>query len=149
MDTFSLIGIDPGEHCVRLACAVRIGPHGVPQEAHTRPDADAAGQSSALYGGHGSVCGRTLGCAMDSALGHQAKLISPQFAKPFLQGDKNDFADAQAIREAASRPCMRFVSPRATRLSSPSRRGIGRARGGCGIAPAWSVRSTPFCRSPG
>lgn len=46
------------------------------------------------------------------ALGHQAKLISPQFVKPFLPGNKNDFADAQAICEAASRPSMRFVSPR-------------------------------------
>ena len=47
-----------------------------------------------------------------TALGHQAKLISPQFVKPFVQGNKNDFADAQAICEAASRPSMRFVSPR-------------------------------------
>ena len=39
-----------------------------------------------------------------TALGHQAKLISPQFVKPFVQGNKNDFADAQAICEAASRP---------------------------------------------
>lgn len=47
-----------------------------------------------------------------TALGHQAKLISPRFVKPFVLGNKNDFADAQAICEAASRPSMRFVSPR-------------------------------------
>ncbi len=47
-----------------------------------------------------------------TAMGHEAKLISPQFVKPFVQGNKNDFADAQAICEAASRPNMRFVSPR-------------------------------------
>lgn len=29
-----------------------------------------------------------------------------------MQGNKNDFADAQAICEAASRPSMRFVNPR-------------------------------------
>jgi len=46
------------------------------------------------------------------AQGHQAKLISPQFVRPFVQGNKNDFADAQAICEAASRPSMRFVSAR-------------------------------------
>ena len=46
------------------------------------------------------------------ALGHQVKLISPQFVKPFVQGNKNDFADAQAICEAACRPSMRFVEPR-------------------------------------
>ncbi|MFA7895762.1 IS110 family transposase [Pseudomonas putida] len=47
-----------------------------------------------------------------NALGHQAKLISPQFVKPFVKSNKNDFVDAQAICEAASRPTMRFVSPK-------------------------------------
>jgi len=42
-------------------------------------------------------------------LGHQAKLISPQFVKPFVKTNKNDAADAQAICEAASRPAMRYV----------------------------------------
>ncbi|MGB5708571.1 MAG: IS110 family transposase, partial [Arenicellales bacterium] len=41
--------------------------------------------------------------------GHQVKLISPQFVKPFVQTNKNDANDAQAIVEAASRPSMRFV----------------------------------------
>lgn len=45
-------------------------------------------------------------------MGHEAKLISPQFVKTFVQGNKNDFADAQAICDAAIRPSMRFVSPR-------------------------------------
>ncbi|MFI8483404.1 IS110 family transposase, partial [Pseudomonas sp. NPDC078700] len=47
-----------------------------------------------------------------TALGHQAKLISPQFVKPFVKGNKNDFVDAEAICEAASRSTMRFVSPK-------------------------------------
>ncbi|MCO6063040.1 transposase, partial [Pseudomonas sp. MOB-449] len=46
------------------------------------------------------------------ALGHVVKLISPQFVRPFVQGNKNDFIDAQAICEAASRPSMRFVTPK-------------------------------------
>ena len=46
------------------------------------------------------------------AMGHTAKLISPQFVRPFVKGNKNDFIDAQAICEAASRPTMRFVSPK-------------------------------------
>ena len=44
------------------------------------------------------------------ALGHTVKLIAPQYVKPFVQGNKNDFLDAQAICEAASRPSMRFVA---------------------------------------
>ncbi|SCC44648.1 Transposase [Kosakonia oryziphila] len=45
-------------------------------------------------------------------LGHRAKLISPQFVRPFVKSNKNDFVDAEAICEAASRPSMRFVQPR-------------------------------------
>jgi transposase len=44
--------------------------------------------------------------------GHEVKLISPQFVKPFVKGNKNDSNDAMAIVEAASRPSMRYVSPK-------------------------------------
>lgn len=44
------------------------------------------------------------------SLGHQVKLIAPQFVKPYVQGNKHDAADAAAICEAASRPSMRFVA---------------------------------------
>ncbi|MES2204747.1 MAG: IS110 family transposase [Pseudomonadota bacterium] len=47
-----------------------------------------------------------------TANGHQVKLISPQFVKPFVKGNKNDACDAEAIVEAASRPAMRYVSPK-------------------------------------
>jgi transposase len=42
-------------------------------------------------------------------LGHDARLISPQFVKPYVKGNKNDANDAEAICEAVSRPHMRFV----------------------------------------
>jgi transposase len=44
------------------------------------------------------------------ALGHEVKLIAPQFVKPFVKGNKTDRNDAQAICEAAQRPHMRFVA---------------------------------------
>ena len=42
-------------------------------------------------------------------LGHEVRLIAPQFVKPYVKGGKNDANDAQAICEAASRPTMRYV----------------------------------------
>ncbi|MFV0576245.1 MAG: IS110 family transposase [Vibrio sp.] len=42
--------------------------------------------------------------------GHNAKLLPPQYVKPYVKGNKNDFIDASAIAEAASRPSMRFVA---------------------------------------
>lgn len=47
-----------------------------------------------------------------AGFGHQVRLISPQFVKPFVKANKNDFIDAEAICEAASRPSMRFVTPK-------------------------------------
>ena len=42
-------------------------------------------------------------------LGHQARLIPPQFVKPYVKSNKNDANDAAAICEATGRPQMRFV----------------------------------------
>ncbi|WP_133406963.1 IS110 family transposase [Parashewanella tropica] len=47
-----------------------------------------------------------------SEFGHTAKLIPPQYVKPYVKTNKNDFIDADAIAEAASRPTMRFSSPK-------------------------------------
>jgi transposase len=43
------------------------------------------------------------------ALGHEVRLLPPQYVKPYVQRGKNDAADASAICEAMSRPRMRFV----------------------------------------
>lgn len=43
-------------------------------------------------------------------LGHQVRLVSAQFVRPFVKTNKTDAADAQAIWEAAQRPEMRFVA---------------------------------------
>ena len=43
-------------------------------------------------------------------LGHQVRLITPRFVKPYVKANKNDASDAEAICEAASRPSMRFVA---------------------------------------
>jgi len=43
------------------------------------------------------------------ALGHEVRLMPPQFVKPYVKSQKNDAADAEAICEAVTRPSMRFV----------------------------------------
>lgn len=56
------------------------------------------------------ACGRAHQWGRDiQALGHEARLMAPQFVKPYVKSNKNDRADAQAICEAAQRPSMRFV----------------------------------------
>ena len=45
-----------------------------------------------------------------AGFGHEARLISPQFVKPYVKSNKSDRNDAEAICEATGRPSMRFVS---------------------------------------
>ncbi len=46
--------------------------------------------------------------------GHELRIIPAQFVKPYLKSNKNDFNDAQAIAEAASRGSMRCVPLKTT-----------------------------------
>lgn len=51
-----------------------------------------------------------------TALGHEVKLIPPQYSKPYVERNKNDAADAEALCEAVSRPKVkkRFVPVKTT-----------------------------------
>lgn len=43
-------------------------------------------------------------------MGHEVRLVAPQYVKPYVRGDKTDRNDAAAIAECVSRPSMRFVA---------------------------------------
>ena len=47
-------------------------------------------------------------------LGHEVKLLPAQYVKPYVNRQKNDRADAEAIAEAATRPTMQFVEVKST-----------------------------------
>jgi transposase len=44
-----------------------------------------------------------------AARGHEIRLMSPEYVRPYVKAQKNDGRDAEGIAEAASRPTMRFV----------------------------------------
>ena len=44
-----------------------------------------------------------------AAGGHEVRLMSPEYVRPYVKAQKNDDRDAEGIAEAASRPTMRFV----------------------------------------
>jgi transposase len=52
------------------------------------------------------------------ALGHEVRLIPPQYVKPFVKTNKNDAADAEAICEALLRPTMRFAAVKSAEQQS-------------------------------
>ncbi len=44
-----------------------------------------------------------------AAQGHDVRLMSPEYVRPYVKAQKNDDRDAEGIAEAATRPTMRFV----------------------------------------
>src|ERR1700678_36994 len=60
----------------------------------------------AMEGGCGAHhMGRSL-----AGQGHEVRLMSPEYVRPYVKAQKNDDRDAEAIAEAATRPTMRFVA---------------------------------------
>jgi len=45
--------------------------------------------------------------------GHDVRLMSPEYVRPYVKAQKNDDRDAEGIAEAATRPTMRFVELKA------------------------------------
>ena len=87
MENIALIGIDLGKNSFHIHCQDRRG-KAVYRKKFTRPK------------------------LIEFLATCPATTIAPQFVRPFVKSNKNDFVDAEAICEAASRPSMRFVQPR-------------------------------------
>ena len=59
------------------------------------------------------ACGSANYSARDmESLGHDVRLIAPQYVRPFVNHQKNDAANAEAIVIAARQPEMQFVAPK-------------------------------------
>jgi transposase len=52
------------------------------------------------------------------ALGHDVRMIPPQYVRPFVKTNKNDASDAEAICEALVRPTMRFSAVKSAEQQS-------------------------------
>ena len=112
MQNVALIGIDLGKHFFHIHCQDKSG-NALLRKKFTRTKLmqflvtcpSSVVVMEACAGAH--FMARRI-----SDIGHDVKLISPQFVRPFVKSNKNDFIDAEAICKAASRPSMRFVQPR-------------------------------------
>jgi hypothetical protein len=92
-----------------------------PRGGRARPDGGGArasppaaiavrGAASTVPGGDGGVRWRTLLGPRDCQRGHEVRLMSPRFVRPYVKSNKNDVRGAEAICEAVGRPSMRFVA---------------------------------------
>lgn len=101
MQTATLIGIDLGKHSFHVHCQVRQGNALLRNKFSRSQLATFLATCQACTVVVESCAGAHYMARTVSQLGHRVKLIAPQFVRPFVKSNKNDFVDAEAICEAA------------------------------------------------
>jgi len=109
MTTISILGIDIAKNTFQLHGADRTGKAVMRKRLPRHQLAAYVANLAPCTVVMESCGGANYWARIFQRSGHTAKLISPQFVKPFVMTNKNDANDAQAIVEAASRPSMHFV----------------------------------------
>lgn len=112
MQSVTLVGIDLGKHSFHLHGQDQLGRAVFRKKVSSKQLVEFFATFHACTVVMGACAGAHYMARKLAGLGHQVKLISPQFVRPFVKSNKNDFVDAEAICETASRPAMRFVTPK-------------------------------------
>ena len=112
MQDVTLIGIDPGKHRFHVHGQDRHGKALLRKKFGRKQLIEFLARSHACTVVIEACAGAHYMARQLIGHGHDVKLISPQFVRPFVKSNKNDFVDAEAICEAVSRPSMRFVTPK-------------------------------------
>ncbi len=112
MNSITLIGIDLGKHSFHLHCQDKNGKALYRKKLTRAKLVEFLAVTPCATVVMEACAGAHFMARKITALGHETKLISPQFVRPFVKSNKNDYIDAEAICEAASCPTMRFVQPR-------------------------------------
>ncbi len=146
MATITLFGLDIGKHSFHL----------VGQNANGKPVFKRQFTCSSLIyylAQHPACrivieacCGAHWLARQLAGFSHQVQLIAPQYVRPFVTGNKNDFLDAHAICEAASHPSMRYVGVKTPeQQASSALHRLREARMPTGCKPL--IKSMPCCSS--
>jgi transposase len=103
-------GIDLGKHTFHVFGVDESGSTVVKKKLRRKPWLEYfANRPPCLVGME--ACGGSHHWARELVkLGHEVRLISPQYVKPYIKGNKNDYNDAEGICEAVGRPNRRFVT---------------------------------------
>ncbi len=105
----SVIGIDLGKNSCSIAAVDASGRVVFRRRASRAGVLDIVRRYPGCIVAMEACCGaHHLGRVFADA-GHEVRLMSPEYVRPYVKAQKNDDRDAEAIAEAATRPTMRFV----------------------------------------
>jgi transposase len=112
MQNVAMIGIDLGKHSFHLHAQDRVGKE-IIRKKLSRKQLIEFLATVETFTVVMETCAGAHHLARNWLLwAMRSNLLLSQFVRLFVKSNKNDFVDAEAICEAASRPAMRFVTPK-------------------------------------
>ncbi len=107
--TIVTLGLDLGKNWIHMVGLDEEGRIALRRRVKRDRLSVLTGNMAACLIGMEACCGaHHLGRALE-AQGHRVRLMPPQYVRPFVKSNKNDYRDAEANAEAVGRPTMRFV----------------------------------------
>lgn len=104
-----ILGVDLGKNACSVVGVDAVGAVVVRRSMRRQSLIDYVTKLPACVIAMEACCGAHHLGRLFSAHGHQIRLMSPEYVRPYVKAQKNDDRDAEGIAEAASRPTMRFV----------------------------------------
>jgi len=103
------VGIDLGKHVYQVCGMDASGAVVLQRQVKAPRLMELMSRMEPCLVGMEASCGAHHWVEKLSDLGHDVRMMSPQFVRPYVKSNKSDYHDAEAICEAVSRPTMRFV----------------------------------------
>ena len=105
----AVLGIDLGKNVCSMVGLDDSGAIVLRRRARRDLLAEFVGKLPACIVAMEACCGAHHLGRLFASQGHDARLMSPEYVRPYVKAQKNDDRDAEGIAEAATRPTMRFV----------------------------------------
>src|SRR5271166_2334432 len=107
--TISVLGVDLGKNVCSVVGLDTSGAVVMRRKVRRETLIGLAEKLPPCVVGMEACCGAHHLGRMFAAHGHDVRLMSPEYVRPYVKAHKNDNRDAEGIAEAATRPTMRFV----------------------------------------
>lgn len=104
-----ILGVDLGKNACSVVGVDSAGAVVVRRSMRRQTLVDYVAKLPACVVAMEACCGAHNLGRLFAAHGHEIRLMSPEYVRPYVKAQKNDDRDAEGIAEAASRPTMRFV----------------------------------------
>ena len=105
----AVLGVDLGKNVCSVVGLDEAGAVVVRRRARRDTLIGSSSKFAAVHCRDGGLLRRPSSWPDFAAQGHDVRLMSPEYVRPYVKAQKNDDRDAEGIAEAATRPTMRFV----------------------------------------